>query len=401
MPETITEQEREALRAAFFTEANEWHAASVAARDEWRALQHDEYTDTELVDMRAVSARVMASRGRYGAEWTHTPGTTERPVTRLAPDYAGAAAYAGLVDIDATRFPGLYLMTPRDSTPTWETDRAERPAKTPRVLPFLNPGRIIQTRPLTRADHVALLMGEPYEQTCMVPDAIVQASAVDPGGYFPAAYRLQRAATAFFAEHGEHHPAPDVFDVRRHHYHSRPDRVAFRGVQRVRIPRPCRYETTTTDRTATGIDGQTELQTRLTWAYYCQCGAPKRDACLCPVRGWTGHRFTVFPRTIRGTRAVKRSARPVGTGTRGPIAGNSPWTLSERSLARAAARVADIAADLESIVRTTADGTTITFVDGTTVRVIGAAQVHTRDRAFPVREWSRRAALSGTRPVLA
>ena len=51
------------------------------------------------------------------------------------------------------------------------------------------------------------------------------------------------------------------------------------------------------------------------------------------------------------------------------------------------------------LLRTSRDGAPITFDDGTTVTISGPAQVIATDgKAYPVREWSRRAALAGVTP---
>jgi hypothetical protein len=244
----------------------------------------------------------------------------------------------------------------------------------------------------------------------MTPAATLAAS-VDPMGAHRASLAIEHAATRFLAAHGEHLPRPDVWS-RRHHAHvTRPDVVAFKGLPRYELPQPCRYGRTgahaavETRRAVrlVGLSDTPEWQTVDVAEYLTTLPGEGLTR-----QAWRGHRRITL--TLRGktrgaaeqaTRAAAKAARAMvtGAGARGPAV--DPFDRSAATLAAAckARNLSHVVTTLESIVRTSTDGATLTF-GPVTVTVMGAAQVITaQGRAYPVREWARRAALAGIDPM--
>lgn len=353
---------------------------------------------------------VLVSPARFQAWYLPRFIARTVPMPTVASDAAGAARYAGLVDVDRVAH-DCYAVTPRDAIPTWEIDLQVKPSPTPRVVSFLGTTEQVLYGRLTPAEYIAGRSA--YRPVSMVPAGIYDASCVDGSRYFPAAMALGRDARAFFAEAGEKHPLPDVFDTRRHRWNVRPDRVAHRGTARVRRTAPMRSQRTITETTEIGAEGQLELVTRLSRRYYCSCGPMLNmstgehlsviggyqaiaERCTCTARGWVGHRRVMFATTDRAKRATTKRIPRATASKRGPNVG--PWAMSERSLARATRTLTDQVATVERELRLAGDGATVTYPDGTRVTVHGAAQVFDgrRLRTFPVREWTRRYVLSLT-----
>lgn len=251
-------------------------------------------------------------------------------------------------------------------------------------------------------------------------DVVVNTSR-DPMGAHRWSMALEHAATRFLALHGEHLPRPDVWSRRHHSHVTRPDVVAYKGTPRYVLPQPCRYG-------AIGHHPAAEVRTvtRLghpdTWGTLDQTDCPawwtgdviellttSTDRQGRSRMAWRGHRritLVMAPRTgTRGNRpkvqAQRRAERAaIGASPKGGRA-VSPWAMSDRSLPRAVASrgVAAQVATLESILRTSTDGATVTFGD-VVVTITGPAQVVDHNgRAYPVREWARRAALAGIDPA--
>jgi hypothetical protein len=240
--------------------------------------------------------------------------------------------------------------------------------------------------------------------------AATLAASVDPMGAHRASLALEHAATQLLACYGDKLPRPDVWS-RRHHAHvARPDVVAFRGLPRYELPQPCRY-----GRTGLHAASETRQAVRLVnvsdtpeWAHV----AVQELLTTLPGTGltrqaWRGHRRVTLALAgrrqgagVRAARAAAAAARQAhrqaqGAGKRGKAV--SPDDMATASLPRAiAARgLADVVAALEARVRLAADGQALTF-GSVSVSVLGAAQVMTgAGRAYPVREWARRAALAG------
>lgn len=424
--------------------------------------------DGEFRDMspRTVAARwADAVRSAACGPYTYP---IERPAV-VAPDHryrtpvdaAYALVAAGLVDVRSiSGVTPIYRATPRRSVPTHAvldvtpgdtgpaaTMAADRTEQAPRVTLSERLDRVVRgvgapdpVRTVETIDvpmlgtvgpvPVAVVRYGPVPDTARMvtlSPELSAASAADPGAWHTSSARLSGAAARFLADRGEHWQTPDTWSVRDRRYHSRADRVAFKGLPRFALPSPVRYERAVTDRTAR--EGNRDmLTTRAAWHTYCQCGHARaalpvaraarflratghtaaaaravrkvrahRSRCHCAPVGWVGHTRTVFALTVRANRAATATARAAtgATGTRGTA--RTPWTLSARSLPRAAERVAPVVTALESILRTAAIGATLTL--GTvTVTVLDGATVTYGDRTYPVREWARRAALAGVTP---
>jgi hypothetical protein len=388
--------------------------------------------DVERVERQRRARQVLVSPSRFAAWYLPRFYAATLPRPNVATDYAAAVADARLVDVERVRH-GVYLVSPRDAIPTWEYDGLKTPHVTPSVKPYLGTPIKPYGR-LTANEYTVGARG--YVPRSMVPLGVMLASAADPMAYSPRASRLQREARLFLGEHGENMPLPDVFDTKKMRWHSRPDRVAHRGTVRVRRNAPMRYEhgyrvetvdgvrtmVPALDKVHLGADGQYALATVLARRYYCQCGplhvttshvldAPavvtlgyQRNAakCKCEPRGWRGHVATTFPRSVRAQRAADvetRKARP----RRAANVNAGPWSIGAANLARATRAIAADVADVERVLRAAADGESVTFADGTRVRIVGAASVWdvTRERAYPIREWARRTALAAVTPTAA
>lgn len=217
------------------------------------------------------------------------------------------------------------------------------------------------------------------------------------GEYVPALQHIERETDSLLREHGVKIHRIDVFDRKHRRMHTAPDR----GVPTVTIPRyvpptPCRYGAIGKHAgESIGIDGQTELRTTLT----------TRDGGTARA-GWVGHRRVTFALEGRkrgagwqGKRAAKSAARAASgaTGKRGPSV--TPWGMSPRSLPAAIKRdpvAAEVAERIEQVLRTCAPGVPLLLATGETVTVvdIGTSTVEHRGTVYPIREWSRRAALA-------
>lgn len=453
---------REVERAEFFAECEQWSSESAARRVEVERWMTEQYGErglmaneidlsieranrVEVVRPSTPAPRVGPSLRSLGVtnpsrlmQWAmprlialqSVRAMSER---RLATDVNLASLFAGLVEVDAVTVEGAVgvLVMPRDAVPTWEPI-ATTPGKVRSVKAF-NHSAIIPTAPVSLAERLdRVVRGVPYQHALTITEGVYLRSCADPGGYNLGALDLAKRADAFLAEHGEKLPTGDVWNERHMRSQSAPDRVAFRGEQRWVKGAPCRVQhgakkvkgddgkthlVPALEKVAVGIDGQYELATIL----YCQKhhlkvlrgprdiarrdqhGALMYQACDCPRTGWIGHRYVTFPPS-RSKASVKQSKQSNGdrqateTATRkGPHV--TAFGLSERSLARASKRVAVAALALENAVRALSPGEVVTFQNGEVVVLLGDACVIARDRSYPIREWSRRAALAGLIPV--
>lgn len=223
------------------------------------------------------------------------------------------------------------------------------------------------------------------------------AASCDPMSAHPWSLELEHLATQFLHAHGERGPRPDVWSRRHGSHVARPDRVAFRGVARYAPPQPCRYGKAGNEPAALG-----NLATKVTELLTVRTGGEGRTRVA-----WRGHRrFTLTlservstERTEARAKARKARAEVAAVGKRGPAVG--PWALSPRSLPAAVERdleVAALAERIEQVLRSAHAGDTFDLIGAdATVTVIdrGAATVEYSDTAWPIREWSRRAALAG------
>lgn len=341
-------------------------------------------------------------------------GTTAAPAHRVAPDADQVGTMFGLLDtvqvgwVDiGTR---LLLVDGRRTVARWDYLNVA-PWKPAPVLPALVPSYMVR-RAVERPSRVARVVNGATAALDLPTSAAVWQASIEPQRGHRWSLALEAAGTYLLHNAGQSAERPDVWSKRHRSFLARPDRSAFKGTARYTLPQPCRYGAqrghlawvAAPSRTwQIGAPGTAERQT--VQAGLTMMGGPVGTRAA--VReAWRGHqRITLV--IGKRARAAQRAARAAesaevraarlargAVGTRGPA--RSPWSLSARSLPAAAAAVADAAATLEGVIRTSTDGAVITFTDGTSVTVIGAAQVHdaTRGRAYPVREWSRRAALA-------
>jgi len=239
---------------------------------------------------------------------------------------------------------------------------------------------------------------------------VVIGASVDPMARHPWSLALEHAGTAFLALHGEHATRPDVWSVRHGRFVPRPDDVAFRGTVRYELPRSARYgrngaQMAAESHTAVLLNDVSDVPSWSTWTVTellttdrSTNGGTGRDR-----RGWRGHRRIVWQIADRNAtrdaarsarRAVRRAARAAAVGTtRGKAVG--PWALAAASVPRRIttdAQRTNVAA-LENLLRTSAAGAQVTF-GPVTVDVLDGATVAMDGRAFPIREWARRATLA-------
>lgn len=235
-------------------------------------------------------------------------------------------------------------------------------------------------------------------------DQVIIASR-NPMGIASWSLALEHAATQFLHAHGVRTTQrPDVWS-RRHNTHlAMADRVAYKGAIRYAPPTPCRVGKLGDEPAELG-----NVETRVTELLV----TPRYvvvDGVVTPNNGrvrvaWRGHRkITVRLAERQRASAVKRGVKRANlvenlkVGKRGPAV--DPWNLSARSIP-AKLKANEVAAwqalKLESILRTSQFGATLTMSDGTTVSLtdVSLSTATYRDVAYPVRELSRRAALAG------
>ena len=424
MTELPTIEERDLLRSFAFDEWQHWSSVT-EARIAWDQLDidaltdnyRDSWTDDQLIDMRGIEVEatkvevvpsplrsVIVSPRRFIA-WLNT----YRRIEVEAVDAGMAAIDANLADLDSIGR-SLYVVTPCMSTADWEYLKHLSPAPetSHRALPDATHTKRYCTCEACRTTALDALSaqgdmvrgrgGEVEAVTAtLVPVGMVEATSLDPGRWNRQAQLIERACRMFFASHGEQHPSADRLDKTHGRFHSRPDRVAFRGQVRFQRPSPCRVETKVTDRTEVAADGRIELATRLTRLYYCSCEASTKDLCKCDRRGWKGHRAVIFPLPKRTASRKATKASRKATGSRGKA--TTAWSMSDRSLARVLLRLADqregfrtLVESIEKDLRTLSEGETISYGECVVTMLAGSStgiDSH-RGAAYPVRGWARR-----------
>lgn len=243
---------------------------------------------------------------------------------------------------------------------------------------------------------------------------VVIATSLDPMAVTRWSLMLEHMGTEILHAYGMPATRPDVLPKGKARRVVRTDPVAHTGQVRYALPRACRYgaigklpgseeRTRVVTFTADGVpmtthEALTELRTTL---------AKASDGSR---RGWVGFRPYVFvpaPRKAgrkatarrkadRAARAERNAATRAesGNGSRGPAV--TPWARSTRSLAAAVATAgaSDVVTYAESILRTSADGASVTLGPCTVVVHLQAEVVDHGGRAYPIREWCRRAALA-------
>jgi hypothetical protein len=365
------------------------------------------------------------------AEWVYLMSDDDRLVDLLARDAMTARMATMAADTAAT-----------DTAARWAASRAVQSARKTVAEWNAYAAEIDAAMPVHGPVVPVAFFAPDLDQAGTATAAQVMAATTDPMGRADWSLRLEHAGTGILRANGLPATRPDVWSRRHGQHVTRPDRVAFRGVARYVIPQPVRYgrsgredavtyrppvvlhhhvvsdvpawqlftradllttsrrpvgpmvATVTDDRDNTGrLVGR-----RVTWER-----AKVRDDGR--RHGWRGHTHTTWTVAVRGdgyARAAARAERATAgaIGKRGAARG--PWSLAARSLPRAMARdtvAADRARTLESILRTAASDAVLTF--GTvTVTVVGNAEAIAHDgRAWPVREWTQRAALAGVNPA--
>lgn len=262
----------------------------------------------------------------------------------------------------------------------------------------------------------------------LVPTAVMLAVAAEPTRPHTWVARAERWADAVMVAAGDVHydargnargvlyQRPDVYNVARRRLEVRPDRVAFRGVTRElsttdangrtrRVYRGARvrYET------AVRADGRratpyTDTPTGRVW---------RLRTWVAVNAGWnrrfTGHTADGFTARVgtagRKARAAARAADGA-VGKRGPK--RSAWTLSERGVRAAMARVEEWRPLADAIVRVAynvdalAAGGRVTLAcsDGTHVAFTGDGYVmRDNGQRYTLAEYARRAAIAGVWPL--
>lgn len=211
-------------------------------------------------------------------------------------------------------------------------------------------------------------------------------------------WELESAADAFLAEHDE--PCHGLDVTVRGHLQVKPDRVAFRGKVRYRGPSPVRYHAHATYEGAFIVDAEGVVTVP---------ACTYRTDAVGRGYGWQGHRRIVVERVERKARKARRAAASdavkVERAARGATGGRgrvvSWWSMSARSLPRrwalATTEQVDTASMVEAIVLTSMTDTPIELAPGHAV-IFDGATVRRDDpasRSMSVREYARRAALSG------
>jgi hypothetical protein len=236
--------------------------------------------------------------------------------------------------------------------------------------------------------------------------------------------RLEHAGSQYLQMFDTPSTRPDVWSRRHGSHVARPDRVAFKGVARYELPQPCQYgrcgaqpaamigapAVRVDDAPGWGVmfDDADAMEWR-TWQVVELLTMTHREATkwnrntgegtAFTYRGWRGHRaieWETTPRKSRKRAAAKvKRAQAGAVGKRGPAVG--PWSLAPRSLPAAVASrgVAEQVVAIEALLRS-ASPLDLIAIGAVSVSVTGPAEViDASGRAYPIREWARRAALSG------
>lgn len=254
---------------------------------------------------------------------------------------------------------------------------------------------------------------------------------------------LEAGGSVFLRHTGQPFTRPDVLDRNTGLHVTRPDHICHAAVKRYVNPQPCIYGRNgyqdrvewcrvfavdtagTVENTDTKIGRYLTTRRRIKTARH-YVTVIERDSdtrsVLGPLEqgriinrrmitvtekladdrlrhGWRGHQRIVWELApLRGgkqaiKRAAKRAARVPGASSKGRNIG--PWSMRADNLARAITGrgLADAVTAVETALRMT-DGP-LTFANGTTVTVMQGVEIMHADKAWPVREFSRRAVLAG------
>lgn len=406
----------------------ERRAAWQARGLEFHAIGHQPYRTVPTALLRAARAAEAATpaiaRNLTPPDWRAAAGApmTARPVT--AGERADALM-AGVPIPSGVRYasPSWVYLTEREAGP----ERAERAHAYRADVPsyMVRKAAARGWRPAERRAGIAPVFGSlvamdasrwpvaddgtplegppaPVRRWAMEPASdVVFAASREPMAAHPWSLALEGAGTILLHNAGHDAARPDVWSRRHRSHVTRPDRVAFRGVVRYRPPAWHRYGAVRGHAAERISDaGTVELLTTV--------GGPVGTGAQVR-RGWYGHRAVTLSIAARrgtgGRRAVARTAQKKERAASGATSKRgravTPWAMSDRSLPRAVitAGAVERAAILEDVLRTSADGATVTFGD-VRVTIMGAAQVvDDQHGAYPVREWCRRAALAGVDPA--
>lgn len=366
-------------------------------------------------DLESVGVNIPSGQIARTAQWVTLLSGTERLTDLLAREYLASRldripTDSALRDPLARHWARRAVSSARNEANGWD-DYADA------ITARLTAERFARGIPPVSSTHVTPL-----------PAQIVAAS-VHPMGLHRWSLKLEHDGSSWLKAYGLPTTRPDTLPKGKHLHVTTPDRVAYRGEARFTNPQPCRYG-------PSGHQPAWEMALPLvpgwTLAEYLTTSARERfarSAHLIEQRddtgrligrhvtfettelpddgtrhGWRGLRRITWQNAPRArgrssardaARSVKRSARAtVTTAKRGPAVG--PWSLSDRSLPVAVrSRGLETIVDrLEIVLRSAADHALVTF-GSVTVELVGPSSVLFGDRAYPIREWSRRAALAG------
>jgi len=359
---------------------------------EARALESEELAELEYRGVNTQSYSVRTSKAFRTSEWAYL---TEQDLADAVADYA-ARLEAVKRDVTAKRLTGAVAK------------RALRNAEHALTVAERQTLDGVTREDDTDYDPMIadMIIGKCATGQYVMPssDAILITSK-DPMAVTRWSADLEHAATMFLHAHGVRTTSrPDVlprFATRRR---AISDRVAFKGQARYALPKPCRVGSLGNEPAELG-NVETHVTELLVTPRFVLV-----DGVLTLNNGrvrkaWRGHRSILVRlssrRSASETTRKARRAQSVATDNvakRGPA--RDPWNLSPRSIParlKATTGATELALRLESVLRTSAYGSTLSLSDGTTVSLtdVSLSTVQYRDVAYPVRELSRRAALAG------
>lgn len=367
---------------------------------------------------------------RVESHWVTLMSDTDRLVDVLARDW----------------FTSRLAVLPADANPVVSGDLAARLCRSLARTAVARAIRLANEWE-TYADAITARLAGVWHGPAYVPDSLpavkpsqVMAASLDPMGYATWSARRESIGTRVLRAANLPATRPDVWNPNTRRHVTRPDAVAFRGTARYQVPRPCRYG-------KNGLQPASMFTPGLVWAVdlagqvepitlavieelLTSLARPtverypvlveRRDETGRLIerltttglvtlpddgtrRGWRGHRLVTWSAGRQSTarkqaRQARRAERAaVGAPASKPGRAVGPWAVSVKNLARTVERrgLVEQASTLEAVARTASRHAVIEFSDGTTVTVEGNAEVMANGRAYPVREWARRAALAG------
>lgn len=392
----------------------------------------NQVSETERADLARIGVSVPTGVMVKSARWGFQYGARDELIDLLARDW----------------FVGKVALLPADVTP-FSGDLAARLCRSvartavARATKLATDWEAYADLLTARANVVAPMVNRPTLAETMVPatERQIMFASSNPMGYARWSMALEHEGSGLLRAMNLPATRPDVWNAAKRTHVARPDSVAYRGQTRFARPTPCRYGKSGhqaaveyVEANVWAVTGDAEISARAdTWSHaelltmltrnrtarypvaiearddigklisrrteYCSVKLPDNGL----RRGFRGHRaieWATAPRVSRKrstARVAARAARSAvgATSARGRSVG--PWSIAERSLPRAIA-ARDLTATvtaIETMIRMATDHM-VTFPNGTVVTISGPSQVVTATgRAYPVREYSRRAALAG------